>query len=134
MSSSKVMFRLETLKAEALKSIDFRIQQKRLEVESYDDDAALEERRAEWRAAQEQRISELFSRLGQKGITDEGLAAFKIDPIPEVDRWDRSKAEHDLSRLQSLRTQIVAKTEALVADDAGNISLTKTQLAEFFGL
>lgn len=134
MSSSKVMFNLETLKAKALESMDFRIAQKKQEIESYDDDMALEARVAEWRNEQEKRVSELFSSLGPRGISNEGLAAFKIDPIPSVDKWDRSKAEHDLNRLEAQRSIIVAKTESLVADEEGHISLTKTQLAEFFGL
>lgn len=134
-TSSKVQFRLETLKEKALESIDFRIAQQRLLVESFDDDAALEQRIAEWRARQEERISDLFRRLSDdRGLDNHSLSKFKIDPIPEVDRWERQRAERDLASLENKRTQILAKSESLVADEDGNIALTKTQLNEFFGL
>lgn len=134
-TSSKVQFRLETLREKAVESIDFRIAQQRLLVESFDDDEALEQRVAEWRAEQEQRISDLFRRLSdEKGIDNHSLAKWKIAPIPEVDRWERQRAERDLQALENKRTQILAKSESLVADEDGNIALTKTQLSEFFGL
>lgn len=134
-TSSKVQFNLETLKAKALESIDHRIAMKRLEVESFEDDAALEQRVAEWRAKQEERISDLFRRLSDEaGIDNHSLAKWKIQPIPEVDRWERERAERDLRSLEAERTRIVAKSESLVPDEAGNVSLTKTQLKEFFGL
>lgn len=134
-TSSKVQFRLETLKEKALESIDFRIAQQRLLVESFDDDAALEQRVTDWRARQEERISDLFRRLSDdSGIDNHSLAKWKIEPIPEVDKWERQRAERDLQGLENKRTQILAKSESLVADEDGNIALTKTQLAEFFGL
>jgi hypothetical protein len=134
-TSSKVQFRLDTLKAKAIESIDFRIAQQRLLVESFDDDAALEQRIVDWRARQEERISDLFRRLSDDtGIDNHSLSKWKIEPIPEVDRWERQRAERDLQSLENKRTQILAKSESLVADAEGNIALTKTQLSEFFGL
>lgn len=131
-TSSKVKFRLETLKEKALESIDFRIAQQRLHVESFDDDEALEQRITEWRARQEERISDLFRSLDE--ADNHRLSKFKIDPIPEVDRWERQRAERDLASLENKRTQILAKSESLVPDEDGSIALTKTQLSEFFGL
>lgn len=133
-TSSKVKFNLETLKAKSLESIDFRIQQAETEVASYEDESALQERIRQWRANQESRISDLFNSLGEGGIGDHQLSKWRIQPIPEIDRYDRNKAEGTLRRLQSTRSQIVAKADSLVPDDEGNISLTKTQLDEFFGL
>lgn len=133
-SSSKVMFKLETLREKALESIDFRIAQKQLEVASFEDEAALTQRIKDWRARQETRIAELFSQLGEGGIGDHQLAKWKIQPIPETDRYERDRAERDLRNLEATRSRIVAKSESLVADEDGNISLTKTQLNEFFGL
>lgn len=133
-SSSKVMFKLETLREKALESIDFRIAQKQLEVSSFEDEAALTQRIKDWRARQETRIAELFSQLGEGGIGDHQLAKWKIQPIPETDRYERDRAERDLRNLEATRSRIVAKSESLVADEDGNISLTKTQLNEFFGL
>jgi tRNA splicing endonuclease len=131
-TSSKVQFRLETLKEKALESIDFRIAQQRLLVESFDDDEALEQRITEWRTRQEEKVSDLFRSLGE--ADNHRLSKFKIDPIPEVDRWERQRAERDLQSMENKRTQILAKSESLVADEDGNIALTKTQLSEFFGL
>lgn len=133
-TSSKVKFNLETLKAKALESIDFRITQARLHVESFDDDEALNRRISEWRERQEGRISDLFRSLDGGDMADHTLAKWKIEPMPEVDRYDRTRAESALRRLEEKRSQIVAKSDSLVPDEEGNISLTKTQLDEFFGL
>jgi hypothetical protein len=133
-TSSKVVFKLDTLREKALDSIDHRIAMAALEVESFDDDDALAERIKEWRARQEEKVSKLFARLGDGGIGDHELAKFKLDAIPEVDRWERQRAERNLRELEAKRTQITAKSEALVPDEHGNIALTKTQLSEFFGL
>lgn len=133
-TSTKVKFKLEVLREKALESIDIRIGQAELEVASYDDDEALNERVKEWRARQEEKLSKLFSQLGEDGIDDYQLSRFKLDSIPEVDRWERQRAERTLRELEAKRTQITAKSEALVPDEEGNVSLTKTQLSEFFGL
>lgn len=131
-TSSKVKFKLETLKEKAIESIDFRIAQQRLLVESFEDDEALEQRVVEWRARQEEKVSDLFRSLGD--TDNHKLSRFKIDPIPEIDKWKRGREERELQHLEDKRTQILAKSESLVADEEGNIALTKTQLAEFFGL
>lgn len=133
-TSSKVKFNLETLKAKALESIDSRIKRATLEVESLDSQEAMDERVAQWRADQEKRVSDLFSRLGDGRMRDRELAEFRIAPMPETSIRDRSRAESRLRDLKDTRSQIVAKAESLVPDDEGNISLTKTQLDEFFGL
>lgn len=131
-TSSKVQFALATLKEKALESIDFRIKQQQDIVASYDDDSVLEQRVTEWRLEQEARLSELFRSLGD--IPHKQLASFKIANMPEVSTHERARAEGDLRRLESLRSQIVAKAESLVPDENGNVSLTKTQLQEFFAL
>lgn len=133
-SSSKVLFNLQILKEKALESISFRIDQAQKEVDSHEDPAALEARIEEWRSLQETRISDLFSRLGGGGIRDRELAEWKIQPMPDISTRERYRAEARLRDLQEIRSQITAKADSLVPDDAGNISLTKTQLAEFFGL
>lgn len=131
-TSSKVQFSLETLKQKALESMDARIKSAERVVASFEDDAALSERIKEWRAEQETRVSDLFRSLDE--IADHTLAKWKIQPLPETSTYERDRAVSDLRRLRDLRTKIVAKAESLVPDDAGNISLTKTQLQEFFGL
>lgn len=133
-SSSKVLFNLQTLKEKALESINLRIKQAEDEVASHEDPAALERRVDEWRATQETRISDLFSRLGDKTLRDRELAEWKVQPMPDISSRDRYRAESRLRELQATRSQIQAKADSLVADADGNISLTKTQLAEFFGL
>lgn len=131
-TSSKVQFSLSKLREKALQSIDYRIQQKELEVASYDSDEALTERITEWRARQEEKLSDLFQQLDT--VDNHKLSLFKLDSIPKVDLYDRSRAGRELERLRSKRSQIAAKSESLVGDENGNISLTKTQLEEFFGL
>lgn len=133
-TSSKVRFNLETLRAKALESIDLRIAQAQREVDSYMDDAALQQRVAEWRARQEEKISSIFRQLGDGGVDDYRLSKFALDEIPTVSRWDRRDAERTLERLVAKRSQIVAKADALIPDEDGGIALTKTQLADFFGL
>lgn len=131
-SSSKVQFNLETLKAEALKSLDERIERKSNRLASFSDDVALEAEVAEWRAAQEARLSDLFRSL--ETIDNHALSKFKIEPIPERDDYDYRRVARELEELHRLRSQVVAKSNSLVADSEGNVSLTKTQLSEFFGL
>lgn len=133
-TSSKVKFNLETLKEKALESIDARIASKKEEITSYEDPAQLAESVKQWRARQEQKLSDLFRQLGEGGIDDYKLSRFQLEPIPEADRWDRNRAMRELRALEATRTQIVAKAGSLVADEDGNISLTNTQMSEFFGL
>lgn len=129
-TSSKVEWRLETLREEALKAIDERIATKVLEVEQFGDPVA---RLGEWRSRQVERVEALFRQRLE--IPDTDLAAFRVEPMPQAsDDFGRMRAERELSTLQTRRAQMVAKTAALVPDESGNISLTKTQLAEFFDL
>lgn len=133
-TSSKVLFRLETLKEKALESIDFRISQKEQEIASYFDEEAMNSLVNQWRARQEERISDLFRRLGEDGISNAELAKFKVSPMPEIDEFEMRRAQRDLQSLVVTRSKIEAKADSLVPDKDGSISLTKTQLQEFFGL
>jgi len=131
-TSSKVQFKLVTLREKALAAIDNEIEQKEQELASLESDEVLAEQLREWRAQQEAKLSELFSQLDS--IDDYRLSRFKLDPIPKVDRYEVDRARTSLERARTKRDRIVAKSDSLVGDEAGNISLTKTQLAEFFGL
>jgi hypothetical protein len=133
-TSSKVRFNLETLREKAMESLDLRIAQAQTEVDSYSDDAAMEERLVAWRAKQEQKISVIFSQLGEGGVDDYRLAQFALDQIPSVDRYARRDSEQRLARLIAKRSQVAAKVTSLIPDEDGGIALTKTQLADFFGL
>jgi hypothetical protein len=84
--------------------------------------------------ASRDRLFEECPELRPAGIPDAELAAFKVQPIPEVDQWTRREAVRTVRDLEALRTQVLAKSEALVPNEDGTIALTKTQLAEFFGL
>jgi len=133
-TSSKVKFNLKTLKEKALESIDERIGRAQTEVDSFADESAMDAMVASWRADQEKRVSDLFSRLGDGRLRDRELADFRIQPMPDISNRDRYRAEARLRDLKDTRSEIVAKADSLVADADGNISLTKTQLSEFFGL
>ena len=133
-SSSKVMFKLETLREKAIESINLRIAQQQLEVDSFDDDDALAQRIDAWRVRQHDKLREAVRRIDADDMDDHRLSKFSLDSIPEVDRWDRSRAQQKLRELESRKSQILAKSESLVPDEDGNISLTKLQLQEFFGL
>lgn len=131
-SSSKVQFKLETLKDRALETIDLRIAQKQEELDRLGSTEDQAQRTRDWRKAQEAKLRKLFRELEE--MPDNVLAQFQIDKIPSVDRWDRDRVKQALARLQVERTEIIAKAESLVPDEDGNISLTKTQLREFFQL
>jgi len=133
-TSSKTTFKLAELQQRAVEAIDQQIAAQVLVVESFDDDAALEQRVTDWRVKQEARVSHLFSRLGGADLSNEELAAFTIDRMPKVDRWDRMRAKTELHALHTRRGRIIAKSSSLTADADGNIALTATQLREFFGL
>lgn len=135
-TSSKVQFKLEKLREEAIQSLEDRIEAAQKAVNEFDDDSMIAAQIRLWREEQEARISDLFRRLGgEEEMSDHELAQFKVHPIPgRPDPYERNNAVRDLRRLESLRSRVVAKANSLVADDEGNISLTKTQLEEFFGL
>lgn len=131
-SSSKVMFRLDSLREKSLETINSRIETKQAEVDSFDDEAASAERVKEWRKEQEKKVKDLAKSL--KDTDDYRLSRFSIDPIPEADVYERRRAIRDLESMKATRDRIVAKSDSLVPDEEGNIALTKTQLQEFFGL
>jgi hypothetical protein len=133
-TSTKVKFNLEVLKKKALESIDFQIAQAKLQLDSYDNEEAFETRIREWRTLQEERVSRLYHSIADKEISDQALASWRVEPMPESDQWERSRSASNLRSLTDKRNRIVAKSESLVGDEEGNISLTKTQLQEFFGL
>lgn len=131
-TSSKVLFKLEELQARALESLDSRIAIKNEELVEYDSLEAVGSALQEWREVQEERISTIFRQLAS--IDNESLSHFKLDPIPHVDRYARSRLVREIRNLEEVRSQVVAKTESLVPDADGNITLTRTQLQDFFDL
>lgn len=136
-TSTKVLFNLETLKTRALEAIDLKIEHSQQVVDSYDSDEALKDRVTEWREQATAMVQDLAGRLSggeNEEVGDYELSKFKVPEIPSVTNYDRRRAQNELHGLQERRALIVAKTESLVGDENGNISLTKTQLQEFFGL
>lgn len=135
-TSSKVVFDLATLREKALESLDLRIANAQLEVDSYSDDAAMAVLVSDWRERQIGKLRALTAQLDadESAVDNHRLNKFKLDPIPEEDKWDRREAERTLNRLTEKRAQVVAKSAALKPDEGGTVSLTKTQLQEFFGL
>lgn len=131
-TSTKVLFKLSSLREKALTAINERIDVAEEELERLNRDETLIELRREWRKRQDARIDDLFSRLDD--VTDEELSRFKLDELPKIDQWEKGKARQRLNGLRATRDQIIAKADSLVADEDGNIGLTKTQLQEFFGL
>lgn len=133
-TSSKVRFSLERLKAKALESLDLRIEQLRERVDNYDSDAEYTRLVNAWRADQKATIAGLTAKVADGTVTDIELEGFKMRPKPGRDRYQYDRDCHALVALVATRSKVVAKTEALVPDEAGNVSLTKTQLREFFDL
>lgn len=131
-TSSKVQFKLDTLRERALEAIDLRIAQKEAELEKLGSPEQQKQRIDAWRAAQEAKISNIFSQLDT--IDNVSLSRFRLDDLPDSNKWDRDRAQRDLDRLLADRAKVIAKAESLVADADGNLSLTKTQLKEFFEL
>lgn len=76
-TSSKVQFNLNVLREKALESLDFRIASAELNVASYDDDEALAQRIREWRARQEEKISDIFRQLGDGDLDD-----YRLSKVP----------------------------------------------------
>jgi exonuclease VII large subunit len=128
-TSTKVLFKLSSLREKALTAINERIDNAEEELERLNRDDTLAELRRDWRQKQQIRIDDLFSRLDE--ISDEELSRFRLDELPKIDQWAKSKARQRVNGLRATRDQIIAKADSLVS---GNIGLTKTQLAEFFGL
>ena len=133
-TSSKVQFNLETLTGKAFASIDQRISQTEAMIASEGDDDEYAARIKEWRTRQESRISDLFRRLGDSDIGDAELAKWEVEEFPRRDDYEMRRLRRDLASLKVTRSKMEAKVGSLVPDEKGNISLTKTQLADFFGL
>jgi hypothetical protein len=131
-TSTKVLFKLSSLREKALTAINERIDNAEEELERLNRDDTLAELRRDWRQKQQIRIDDLFSRLDE--ISDEELSRFRLDELPKIDQWEKGKARQRVNGLRATRDQIIAKADSLVSDEDGNIGLTKTQLAEFFGL
>lgn len=131
-TSSKVQFKLDVLRQKSLEAIDERIAQKQAELDELGSPEAESERLKQWRANQETRIIQLHAQLGS--IDNVSLSRFNIEDLPDSNSWERSRLERELSRMKSDRARIIAKSESLVPDEEGNVSLTKTQLKEFFEL
>lgn len=133
-TSSKVQFKLETLKEKALEAIDFDIAESQRRLETFGDEESFKASLRKWRARQEQRISDIFRQLGDGGVDDYQLSRFKLDPIPERNTYEEDRERRYLRNLQSVRNQIIAKADSLVPDEHGNVSLTATQLRDYFSL
>lgn len=131
-TSSKVQFRLESLRSKALENIDSKIVDTEAKLQQLTDPDDLNRRIQDWRDEQEKRVQYLHSLLGS--IDNYELSQFKLDEIPSVNRWTVDSLQRDLRFLKEKRSQILAKSQSVVGDEDGNVSLTKTQLAEFFGL
>jgi hypothetical protein len=135
-TSSKVRFNLEGLRAEALRTLDMRIAHAEVVVASYEDDEALLLRTNDWRERQVAKVRTLAQQLDEdeSSVDNHRLSQFSLDPIPSVDKWERRDAERRLDDLYVKRAQVAAKAGSITPDEDGSVSLTKTQLTEFFGL
>lgn len=131
-TAAKVRFRLDELQRQAVASLDDRISEAEREADTEASEARYRADLLEWRSRQEKRFSDLFRQLDT--IDDLSLAAFRVDPMPEFSRADRSRARRRVDDLRALRSQIAARAASLVPDEDGAVSLTKTQLADIFGL
>ena len=129
-TSSKVKFKLESLRDKAVASIDARLVRKQKELEEFDESDALQEKVSAWRDRQNERLRELLD----ADVDNQTLSTFRIEPIPATPTWGRSHVEREIKNLIATRDRVIAKSESLVPDADGNISLTKTQLKEFFEL
>jgi hypothetical protein len=88
----------------------------------------------DWRERQHRRLESLLDGIREGSVGDSQLAGWSLEEIPSVDKYERRKLERELRSLESEKSRIEAKSGSLVADENGNISLTTTQLAEFFAL
>lgn len=135
-TSSKVRFDLRTLRNKALENIQTRLEEQEKIANEYGDPAFFDERVTEWRTKQIERVLAFASRLRETpdDISDQSIAAFRVEEMPTNSRWEYERAVEGIALLQAKKRQIEAKTSALVPDADGSISLTKTQLLEFFGI
>lgn len=134
-TSSKVKFDLNQLLGRAIETIDLRIQQAEDKVASHGDEQAFAVRMSEWRKRQEEKIRHLVSQMDNGEVDDYRLSSFALDDAPRrFDKYDKRRDQDRLDHLCTRREQIRAKAGSLVPEDDGSISLTKTQLREFFDL
>lgn len=133
---TKVKFKLGDLQAKALESIDARIENAGRNFMQLTDQSAYEEQTAEWRRKAEEQIVNLAHRIstGETMSNIDLSRAALLPNRPQHDEYAVNRARKALEALEAERTKIVAKSESLVPDEDGNISLTKSQLADFFGL
>lgn len=131
-TTAKMKFRLDALKALALASIDEHIQLKTERLELLKDEGFREAEVSAWRAEQEARISQIFRQL--ETIDNRSLESFRLDPFPIRDEREIRGLERALEHLTLIRSQVVAKTDSLVPDEDGTVSLTTRQMSDFFNL
>lgn len=132
---SKVRFKLEDLKSKALDAIDAQIEQAGRDLEYLLDDDALQRDRDQWRNDVIEKVAGLYNDL-QGDLEDRDLK-FRLTSFPTYpvrDEYTVLRAQKRLKLLEEQRNKVVAKAESLVPDADGNISLTKTALADYFGL
>lgn len=133
-TSSKVRFRLDTLSVEATKSLDDRIARAEQRVAAQHDPEALAHEMNAWFDAESKRVTELARHIGAGSATPSMLSQFEVSACPTVNRYEAREARANLDRLLSKRSKMLAKTAALVPDEEGCVTLTRTQLADFFDL
>lgn len=133
---TKVKFKLEDLKARALESLDARIENAGRNFEQLTDQTVYEEDCIEWRRKAEEQIVNLAHRISiGESMSNVDLSRAALLPNrPQRDEHAIVRARKALEALEAERTKVVAKSESLVADEDGNISLTKSQLSDFFSL
>lgn len=133
---TKVKFKLQDLQAKALESIDARLENAGRHFMQLTDRTKFEEDSAEWRRKAEDQIVNLAHRISTgETMSDIDLSRAALLPSrPQHDEYAVNRARKAIENLEAERTKIVAKSESLVPDEDGNISLTKSQLADFFGL
>lgn len=133
-TSTKVVFHLDTLKQKAMESLDYRIGELQKRVDDYDSDAEYQRRLDNWRTAQMEYVLDLAAKVQAGTVTDLELERFKAKEKPDRDRWEHDRNSRTLAELKVMRSKMQGKADSLVADEHGNVALTKTQLSEFFDL
>lgn len=132
-TSSKTQFKLETLKEQSLAALDEQLRLKEEELARAQSADSHAEDLAAWRERCVTELEDLYRRRLEPGA-DTLFATYRFPKMPQRDRYQVSQLERDVERLKGRRVRIIAKAESLVPDADGNLSLTKTQLSEFFGL
>lgn len=127
-TTSRIKFNLAALMEESKKLLSNEIQALESELAQ-----SPEEVLKEWRAQQTARLDEFHAAVHDGGVRDYALGTFSMEPAPRSD-WRRNELRDRLFRTKSRLAAMSARAQSLVADEDGNVSLTKTQLREFFGL